>query len=739
MIKIIALSPDGYFGDTWNKFDFLVVVCSLVEIILALGINKEGDRYSSTGLDTSIDTNLEQHDLGHKHNQKLLLTILSSLRAARIIRILKIARTWTILNRLMILIGDSLGSVGYLILILVILLIVFGLLGVGMLRNYHKDPETNLPLRWRMNDFKHAFMVVFRIQCGEWIENMWNCMRSTKLINVCIPLFIATVMLGQLILLNLFLALLLNSFSRDAIRGNPNRKNKSQRARAGQQLGKTLRSLSFSHKSHKHDGRCNKDNCGNEENATPILDHLKIAGWKTALESKRVIRRFNERPKRRSNVSVTKATMTTVNFIKSGLMKHFWAQDQNKFWRTAFKLPGKMSFKKNKKKGERDDTAPDEPNGPRIRREASSRNISESTESMPSFAANDDADTGYGSPGQDMNDLEDRIFVNRIINRNDVQFADPVEDVRSRNESTNMSEHSEGDTSEIDINQGHFIADSKRKNDFLRKRGPKGSSLRRKSPFKKYSTSAILLRLHYRCKALIESSGFEYIILFFIALSSIALAFEDKNFQIAQQLSKTSSFDHKRGGELHDTAHFYILMRYFDIIFTSIFSLEMVIKWTGLGFRKYFSNKWCLLDFFIVMVAIISLICESFENSKKNSNLETIEEASDIKIAADLFHEKQDLMYQSFIRNFTAANGPDALNELPEWARSYSTNHEQHAHDQIAELYKISQHETPDYNIANRIKMLRVLRAFRALRPLRAMSRVSGINTLTPNWVFEYL
>ena len=39
-----------------------------------------------------------------------------------------------------------------------------------------------------------------------------------------------------------------------------------------------------------------------------------------------------------------------------------------------------------------------------------------------------------------------------------------------------------------------------------------------------------------------------------------------------------------------------------NYVFVAIFTLEMLLKWLGLGFKSYFSNGWCWLDFFIVMV-----------------------------------------------------------------------------------------------------------------------------------------
>ena len=51
--------------------------------------------------------------------------------------------------------------------------------------------------RWHFVDFMHSFMIVFRVLCGEWIESMWDCMLVAS--NVCIPFFLATVVIGNLV------------------------------------------------------------------------------------------------------------------------------------------------------------------------------------------------------------------------------------------------------------------------------------------------------------------------------------------------------------------------------------------------------------------------------------------------------------------------------------------------------------------------------------------------------------
>lgn len=57
-------------------------------------------------------------------------------------------------------------------------------------------PLKELP-RWNFVNFMHSFMIVFRVLCGEWIESMWDCMLVAS--NVCVPFFLATVVIGNLV------------------------------------------------------------------------------------------------------------------------------------------------------------------------------------------------------------------------------------------------------------------------------------------------------------------------------------------------------------------------------------------------------------------------------------------------------------------------------------------------------------------------------------------------------------
>lgn len=55
---------------------------------------------------------------------------------------------------------------------------------------------------------------------------------------------------------------------------------------------------------------------------------------------------------------------------------------------------------------------------------------------------------------------------------------------------------------------------------------------------------------------------------------------------------------------LEERKNIKTMLEYADKIFTYIFVLEMLLKWVAYGFKKYFTNAWCWLDFLIVDVSV---------------------------------------------------------------------------------------------------------------------------------------
>ncbi|NXL53316.1 SCNAA protein, partial [Podilymbus podiceps] len=179
ILKIIALDPYNYFQQKWNIFDSIVVMIGLI----------------------SFEENLTSF---------------------RLLRIFKLAKSWPALNTLMKIILNSVGALGNLTLVLIITVFIFAVVGKQVLGHYYKNNyykiSTDENLRWHMKDFCHSFLIIFRILCGEWIETMWECMEVAGK-GPCLPIFLLVLVIGNLVVLNLFIALLLSSFNIDSSMG----------------------------------------------------------------------------------------------------------------------------------------------------------------------------------------------------------------------------------------------------------------------------------------------------------------------------------------------------------------------------------------------------------------------------------------------------------------------------------------------------------------------------------------
>uniref|UniRef100_A0A8C3GBW5 Sodium channel protein n=1 Tax=Cyclopterus lumpus TaxID=8103 RepID=A0A8C3GBW5_CYCLU len=167
VLKIIAMNPYYYFQERWNIFDGIIVTSSLMELFL-------------------------ENVVG-----------MSVLRSFRLLRVFKLAKSWPTLNTLIKIIGNSVGALGNLTLVLAIIVFIFAVVGMQLFGKYYKDcvckisTECTLP-RWHMNDFFHSFLIVFRVLCGEWIETMWDCMEVAGT-HMCITVYMMVMVIGNLV------------------------------------------------------------------------------------------------------------------------------------------------------------------------------------------------------------------------------------------------------------------------------------------------------------------------------------------------------------------------------------------------------------------------------------------------------------------------------------------------------------------------------------------------------------
>lgn len=82
----------------------------------------------------------------------------------------------------------------------------------------------------------------------------------------------------------------------------------------------------------------------------------------------------------------------------------------------------------------------------------------------------------------------------------------------------------------------------------------------------------------------VDTPAFEWFVLVLIFASSITLCFEDIYLDSNKSLKR--------------------ILYWTNFSFCLIFVVEMVLKWLALGFSKYFTSFWTILDFIIVFVSV---------------------------------------------------------------------------------------------------------------------------------------
>jgi len=94
------------------------------------------------------------------------------------------------------------------------------------------------------------------------------------------------------------------------------------------------------------------------------------------------------------------------------------------------------------------------------------------------------------------------------------------------------------------------------------------------------------------CASILMHPWFDWIILFFILLTTVCLAMESPLNDSDSQVAKT--------------------LKIIDYFMTGIFSLEMIIKIIAMGFAfngagSYLRDAWCVLDFVVVIISVFSI------------------------------------------------------------------------------------------------------------------------------------
>ncbi|XP_044074410.1 sodium channel protein type 4 subunit alpha B-like isoform X3 [Siniperca chuatsi] len=472
VLKLIAMDPYYYFQQGWNIFDGVIVCLSLMELGLS---NVEG---------------------------------LSVLRSFRLLRVFKLAKSWPTLNTLIKIIGNSVGALGNLTLVLAIIVFIFAVVGMQLFGKNYQDCVCKIAIdcqlpRWHMKDFFHSFLIVFRVLCGEWIETMWDCMEVAGQ-PLCILVFMLVMVIGNLVVLNLFLALLLSSFSSDNLSA--------------------------------------PDEDGDLNNIQIAIARIN-AGVSWLVTS--VIDLFNRSLKRRKQKAkeAGQAIKLVGNHVESngGIFGRYGEK---------YIIPEEDSYMTNPNLTVIVPIAPGESDVEFLEEEEISESSEDEDNKPEEISLSEGSTVDLRKPGDELDNLSE-------LAEESMEPEECFPELCTR--------HCQ--CCDIDTSRGLGQA---------------------------------WWRLRKTCYQIVEHSWFETFIIFMILLSSGALAFEDIYIEKRKVVK--------------------VVLESADKVFSYIFVLEMFLKWIAYGFKKYFTNYWCWLDFLIVdistdrsivRVSLISLVANS--------------------------------------------------------------------------------------------------------------------------------
>ncbi|XP_053115868.1 sodium channel protein type 5 subunit alpha-like isoform X4 [Hemicordylus capensis] len=538
VFKVIALDPYYYFQQGWNIFDSIIVTLSLMELSLS--------------------------SMGN----------VSVLRSFRLLRVFKLAKSWPTLNTLIKIIGNSVGALGNLTLVLAIIVFIFAVVGMQLFgESYSKcDLSTNTTaniLRWHMKDFFHSFLIIFRILCGEWIETMWDCMKVAQQ-PLCLLVFLLVMVIGNLVVLNLFLALLLSSFSADNLSA-PDEDGEMNNLQLA--FARINRGLNYAK-------RAMWDFCCSVLRQ-PKATAEKKAMMKLAAQNPAVIHNCVNN---HTAMEFSKEEEThKENHTKEGTERNRVTQPVVKDHNDDFMTNPDLSICVPIAVGESD--------------------------------IEDDEQSTFTETDQDkQQQLKGQRYKSPAVQSQASEICEELSELQTdkqlKSELPLPSEGEKEKFDEISLSEGSTV-DLAIPSDLLEQMPDLAEEMMepedcfpepcvRFLPCCWVDTTKfpgkVWWRLRKTCFQIVEHSWFETFIIFMILLSSGALAFEDIY--------------------LEERKNIKTMLEYADKIFTYIFVLEMLLKWVAYGFKKYFTNAWCWLDFLIVDVSLVSLIASTLGYSE---------------------------------------------------------------------------------------------------------------------------
>ena len=184
VLKLIDLGPIQYLQDKMNYIDGIVVILNVFELTFLSG-----------GTFTAFRA----------------VRIIRTFRVLRVARILKSMQSMQIIIEV---ISKSVSSFFYLFMLLLLFIFIYTLLGMQLFGGSFNFKD-GIP-RSNFDSFNNAFITVFQLLTMEgWQEVLYDWMRSEVNNIISIIYLLSWIFLGNYMLINLILAIIMHSFSEE--------------------------------------------------------------------------------------------------------------------------------------------------------------------------------------------------------------------------------------------------------------------------------------------------------------------------------------------------------------------------------------------------------------------------------------------------------------------------------------------------------------------------------------------
>lgn len=188
-LRFCGLGISEFIRDKMNHFDTVVVILSIIELSILSGSTSAFSAFRAIRV----------------------------FRIFRVLRVVRLLRYFNSISKIIKAVGKSISNFIYLFMLLILFLVIFTLLGMKIFGGQFNFNE-GLP-RGNFDTFHWAFVTMFQVLSTEnWNDILTSALRSSAGIGG--SLFLVTwVILGNFIFLNLFLAILIESFSEEKDEG----------------------------------------------------------------------------------------------------------------------------------------------------------------------------------------------------------------------------------------------------------------------------------------------------------------------------------------------------------------------------------------------------------------------------------------------------------------------------------------------------------------------------------------